>query len=78
MNADPRPTILTREDVTEEVLEHVFAITEGYYLDQPIDRFDFIDRLESHTEAEWGDQIDSPAIEYALRKARAHRREVNG
>jgi hypothetical protein len=71
-------TILTKEQVTDEILGHVHDIVDGYYLESPIDRFDFIDRVESWAEVDLGDQIDSPAIEYLIRKARAYKRESIG
>ena len=70
-------TITERDQVTDEILEQAFAIVEGYYLDEPINRFDFIDRLESWADIDLGSKIDSPAIEFLIRKARAHRREIN-
>jgi hypothetical protein len=70
-------TISERDQVTDEILEQAFAIVEGYYLDEPINRFDFIDRLESWADIDLGSKIDSPAIEFLIRKARAHRREIN-
>jgi hypothetical protein len=70
-------TITERDQVTDEILEQAFAIVEGYYLDEPINRFDFIDRLEAWADIDLGSKIDSPAIEFLIRKARAHRREIN-
>lgn len=70
-------TITERNQVTDEILEQAFAIVEGYYLESPIDRFDFIDRLETWSGIDLGSKIDSPAIEFIIRKARAHRREIN-
>jgi hypothetical protein len=69
--------ITERSQVTDEILEHAFAIVEGYYLDEPINRFDFIDRLESWSGLDFGSKVDSPAITFIIRKARVHRREIN-
>lgn len=76
MNATPI-VVTAKEDVTDEILEHAYGIVEGYYLDEPINRFDFIDRLESWAGIDLGSKIDSPAIEFIIRKARRYRKEVN-
>ena len=70
-------TITESSEVTEEILEQAYAIVEGYYLDEPINRENLINRLESWTEVDFGPKIDSPAIEFIIRKARAYRREIN-
>lgn len=69
-------TITDAEQVTEELLEQAFEIVEGYYLDQPLNSFDFLDRLETWTGVDFGSKIDTPAIELVLKKARAHRRRI--
>lgn len=69
-------TITDPEHVTEELLDHAFGIVEGYYMDEPLNRFDFVDRLETWSGADFGSKIDTPAIELILKKARAHRRKI--
>lgn len=69
-------TITSKEDVTDDLLEAVYEIVDGWHMDFPIDREDFLDRLESWAKVDMGDQMSSPAIEFIIRKARAYRREA--
>lgn len=69
-------TVIEKADVDDGILETAYDIVEGWYMEAPIDRADFIDQLEKWTGFDFGDQINSPAIEYIIRKARAYRREA--
>ena len=73
----PWLTITEVEHVTDELLQHALDITEDFFVDQPMDRFDFVDRLELRANVDLGSTIDSPAIEHLLKTARKHKRRMN-
>lgn len=70
-------TITQVDQITDELLQHALDITEDFFADEPMDRFDFVDRLELRANVDLGSKIDSPAIQHLLRKARKHKREMN-
>ena len=55
-------------DVTEDILETVQDITEGFYLDCNFDWESFLRRLEEWRRIDLGGSMDSPAI----RKIKKH------
>jgi hypothetical protein len=70
----------TAKDVTEEMLETVRDIVEGWYNDGPIDWEDVWNRadgtrLDDGTYLDMGDTNDSPAMRKIQRVIRAERRE---
>lgn len=55
--------VQTKEQVTEQVLEAVEEIFDGWFADEPrIDWQNFIDRLEVRYEYDMGSSMDSEAI----------------
>lgn len=72
-------TVVTAEDVIEELMESVFTVVDGWYQDSRVDWEDVIDRverrgLEDGRALNFGDSLDSPAIrriKYLVRKSRA-------
>jgi predicted lipase len=73
----PWLTITEVEHVTDELLQHALDITEDFFIDQPMDRFDFIDRVEDRAEVDFGPTIDTRAIEHLLQAATKHKKELN-
>lgn len=67
--------LVTRQDVTDDVLETVWDVIEGWYLDDPIDWEDVLDRADN-AEWEFGDQWDDPVITYVQREMRRRKREA--
>lgn len=69
---DEKP-LIAAADVTEEILLMAEDVHDGWYADERnIDWEGFIDRLERHSERDWGSQMDSPAIN----KVKRHIREI--
>lgn len=72
-------TVITAEDVTDEVMESAFAVVDGWYQNSRIDWEDVLDRveyrgLEDGRALDFGDSLDSQAIrriKYLVRKARS-------
>lgn len=65
------------EDVTEELLDHAYAIFDGYYADERIVWTDFLDRLEQWGDVDLGSAMDSPAIKLIQKKVQKHRKEAS-
>jgi hypothetical protein len=60
--------VQTKEQVTEQVLEAVEEVFDGWFADEPrIDWQNFIDRLEVRYEYDMGSSMDSEAIK-AIKK----------
>ena len=74
---NPLTTITEVQDVTPELLQHALDITEDFYAEESLQRFEFIDRLESRAGVDLGSNIDSPAIKHLLKMARKHKKEIN-
>lgn len=70
--------IKTRQDVTEDVLDIVWDVIEGWYMDVPIDWEDTLERAEKYAGGEWefGTQWDDQAIRYVQRVMRDRKREA--
>lgn len=75
-NSEPRP-ILTAADVTEEVLNDVWGVVEGWYMDQPVDWEDVLERVEKGDAWDFGTQMDSPAINKIKRTIRKWKSEAS-
>jgi hypothetical protein len=73
----PWITITEVEHITPELLQHALDVTEDFYAEEPLNRFDFIDRVETRAEVDLGIDIDSPAIKHLLKMARKHKKEIN-
>lgn len=59
-------------DVTQDVLDAAESVHDGWYADAGrVEWDDFIDRLEGQLDADFGDDMQSPAI----RKIQAHIRK---
>ena len=55
--------INTPADFTEDVMDAIETIFDGYYADEPrIDWFNFLDRVESLALVNFGNDMDSPAV----------------
>lgn len=54
-----------------EIMQAAESIYDGWYSDSRIDWENFIDRLESYTEVDFGNSMDSPLI----RRVKAHIRK---
>lgn len=65
-------TVIEAKDVTEEDLQEVEDITDGWYADTRIDWDDVWDRMERGSDLDLGPQLDSPA----MRKMKAHVRKL--
>ena len=71
--------IIEAADVTDEVLS-VAEDAEGWFVDQPIDWEDFLDRMDGHeladgTLIDMGESIDSPAIRKIKKHISNYRKE---
>lgn len=70
-------TVTQAEEVTEELLEMVEGVTDGWYLDKPVDWEDVWERMDGtplndHTLLDLGGETDTPA----MRKMQRHVRKI--
>jgi hypothetical protein len=71
------PEITKAEHVTEAVLDEVWSIVEGWYLNSPIDWEDVYARIEKYNDdIDFGTEIDTPAMRKIQRIVRQWKREA--
>lgn len=68
--------VIETADVTEKLLDEVWSVVEGWYLDTPIDWDDVWTRVERYSTWSFGDEYDSPAMRKIQREMRDRKREV--
>lgn len=72
-------TIVEADQVTEEIIEIIWQITNGWYQDRTIDWENVWDRadgseLEDGTKLDFGEDLDSPAMRKIKNRIRKDRR----
>lgn len=70
--------VRTADDVTDEIIEIVMSVVDGWYQTGPIDWEDLLDRVDGNeladgTMIDFGDSLDSPAIRKVKRVVRQQR-----
>lgn len=62
------------EIANSEILAAAEEIHDGWYADKPVDWQNFIDRLESYTDVDFGTNMDSALIKAVKKHIRAYRK----
>lgn len=70
---------MTFEDITQDVEELIAEVVESWFVDEPINREDFADRLENVLPDGLclPDQFDDPVMVRVLKFARKVKREMD-
>jgi hypothetical protein len=63
-------------DVTDEILEAVREITDGFYMDSNFEWEAFLNRLETWKRIDLGGSMQSPAIRKIQSEARKYKKEA--
>lgn len=72
-------TTLQVDQIDESVIEMIEDIVDGWYIDDKLDTYGFLDRLESwllNRNTILPSQMDDPVIKKILRIARKYKKEV--